>query len=987
MKVYIHGTDVSDKYTPEELGRFEIVQSAVGTQPGQGNATVISPDGTLEPYAGQSFKIVVGAVTVFNGFCGAMTRDRSSTAQHTRLANVIDVVDENAMLNGYRAGPTKRPKETDVARMRWAVGHYLEHAGLDTTYLLSTNAKKVPAKEYRTEDIFGELQSDCGDPTGKTLFVENRRLHWHQPGDGATAGLTIVDSGEDRVTSFALDSAQPPRRDKDPADLATSVVAINSKNQKARADDSAALARYDSDGIKHYRLIDSPDSDREELQDLADGLLAQHKTERFTYMGTIRNLTAAQTVLIPPGSLVTCTDVVWGVTATALIVGQRTLKYVHPDKFDVTLELSNPPRVRAGAGGSTGTTTPPPPVVIPPPFVPELQGNCGPYPLTPSGTTLPLSVQFGTFGTGPIYVHSDGFLRYSQGSILPAPPAVGETDTLTFGTFGTIDYAACDVNNSFQLYPIGNGTLTVTLTADPSHGTPYFDVTRYDTIETTYTNTTVIATNVNPGVFVFTISGKDASNDCPTAIVFGNMTSHGMGAAGVGFNSAKWVASGTIISTPATSQEVTENVTAPGGTLIGHTRFPYIPGSLRISGNGTPLQGNGIDFTETDPHLGLYAFTHTAPAGTEFVIKYSALGGNDAGGSGGIGDDTQGSLPGGAAGGPVISPVTPPALTTGPSGGFYPGVVLVQNETAAGYARMVTDASTTMAQGQHYAQFGPACDGSGSATRFHQGDGMALKVLYGGMAPASLDIHGVGCAGNQSRLANTTAVGTFAGLINTMLAGDSAIKIVTFWNELKGYYNSAYTGSWDAIAYCADYITFATAIKAAHPTVKIAGPYSTGQSGQNEVGGLDERTRYIHQKFIDLVVTLHPTLVDYIAWDDGDGTKHRSYTKFYTDRSVTLPHICTEWYPPNSPGTIARILLDMATNPQMKIADLWGSGTDTYRYAPLWDSSGTPTNNWKAMVKVAAFTAVGSVQNTAPNTWVNSSAQTCTVVGDVVTVV
>jgi hypothetical protein len=335
---------------------------------------------------------------------------------------------------------------------------------------------------------------------------------------------------------------------------------------------------------------------------------------------------------------------------------------------------------------------------------------------------------------------------------------------------------------------------------------------------------------------------------------------------------------------------------------------------------------------------------------------------------------------------PAPTPSRPPAPPAVSSSGFFSSVLLIQGETKAGYQRIL-DGGGSIIAGQHAAAFGAACDGSDAGTRFKWVTGVP-KMLYAALAPPELDVNGKGCAGHKSRLRDTPQVEEWARRMVVLLNNDRDITYINFWNELKGYYAdcSKNPGCWDVARYTRDYITFATIIKKARPDILIGGPYSTGQNGQNEVGGIDERVRYIHQAFIDRVVKPHPHLVDFIAWDHGNGMKHRAYTRFYTDRGISLPHFNTEWYPPNSPGGIAGILLDKATNPLMRGVFIWGSGTDRWHYVPLWDSSGKPNANWAAYVKVAKFTAKGGVVSVSSGVYRNAAGETIKVSGDTVTV-
>jgi hypothetical protein len=257
--------------------------------------------------------------------------------------------------------------------------------------------------------------------------------------------------------------------------------------------------------------------------------------------------------------------------------------------------------------------------------------------------------------------------------------------------------------------------------------------------------------------------------------------------------------------------------------------------------------------------------------------------------------------------------------------------------------------------------FGAACNHpTDVVTRLSWLPGDVEIMLYAALAPADLSVTGTGCAGSNSRLRDTAQVLTFADRVIGVLNAERRIRWVNFWNELKGYYTSGTPGSWDAGRLCRDYISFAERLKAARPDVQVGGPYSTGQYGQNEQGELDERTRYIHQTFIDRVVKVRPELVDFICWDFNDGARHRSLTTFYETRGVTMPHWNTEWYPgghaTSNPPSAAKFhadLADMAANPLMAGVLAWGSGTDGTMKTRLWDSNGNPTAYWSVVREFA----------------------------------
>jgi hypothetical protein len=365
VQISIEGVDRSSSYMLEEFAQIEIVRQADFGEVGFGTAPIPSSTPSTEAYSGQRFLAVSAGVTILDGFIGPMNRDRNGVVNGNRLVFHYNIGDENALLGGHRAVSWVRPEETDRARMLAAITTYLGYLSLNTSMVLDSYNETIPAKTYMTEDLFGELQADCGDPTAKELFIENRRIHWHRQTQGDPAGIAIVASGENRVTTFALESASPPQRSKDGMDLATDVLARNTTGSSYTATDSAAQTRHDSAGIRHERLIEQEGATLAQLTSLATRMLDTYKTERITYEGTIGPLTSAQVALIPPGSLITATDTVWGLTASVQRIAGLRLKYVHPDRWMATLQLGYVPRLRVrplkvtssssvGTGGDSG---------------------------------------------------------------------------------------------------------------------------------------------------------------------------------------------------------------------------------------------------------------------------------------------------------------------------------------------------------------------------------------------------------------------------------------------------------------------------------------------------------------------------------------------------------------------------------------------------------------------------------------------------------
>jgi hypothetical protein len=399
MNVTVDGDDLSGRYQPSELEAISIRFEADRGEVGVGTLVLPDPDGTLEHYAGQQLLLEVGATTVLDGFVGATRRDRGGTIGG-RLVHYHSLLDDNALLNGHVAAWT-RPEELDWERMEAFVDHFLGHLTLDTTWLLHTNAQTVPGKKYLTEALFQELQDDLEKATGKTMFIEHRRFHWHLPTEGIISDMAIVATGEDRIDTFALDSATPPNRSKDPGELGVKVYARNDAGDSRAATDGVAQGRHDGAGLRHERLVEEPDASPTYLQSIANVTLTRVKAERITYEGTIGPLTAEQLERIPVGCLINVTDDVWGLTESTQRIAAMTVTYKHPDQFMASLELGYPIRLWS----KPPKTSPPP--VQPPAYV------------APPCASLNLDAYVDTFPDGP--VENDYFASTGSGA--------GEWDT------------------------------------------------------------------------------------------------------------------------------------------------------------------------------------------------------------------------------------------------------------------------------------------------------------------------------------------------------------------------------------------------------------------------------------------------------------------------------------------------------------------------------------------------------------------------------
>lgn len=370
--ITVDGVDVSDKYQKAELDAIALQFAALDAEIGTGTAPVPDAAGTQEPYAGQQFRWSEGAVTVLDGFLAGIVREEGASVA-TRLLNTHAVWDDNALLRGFRTLGWSRPAETDQARVLAFAAAFLPGT-TDTTWVLATNLVTLPAKKYSAgENLTSELLTDLQDYTGgKTLFIEARRLHYHLPTEGITAGLSIDDVAYDFATSFPPEKV---KRSKDPLDLRNDVYATNGAGASYTATDATSISRHDAAGLKHQAYLEFAGATAAEVQAKAIGYLATDKDERVIYECTIGPLSAAQVADIPVGSLVTCTSRIWGLTATPMRIAHMTVRYLHPAKYFAELELAWPLRLglRTGRGNPLNPLGGPPPYGQPLPYV-----ACGP---------------------------------------------------------------------------------------------------------------------------------------------------------------------------------------------------------------------------------------------------------------------------------------------------------------------------------------------------------------------------------------------------------------------------------------------------------------------------------------------------------------------------------------------------------------------------------------------------------------------------------
>jgi hypothetical protein len=598
MDVIVNGVDVSATYQDSELEGIQVRLVADKGEVGEGSMPLPDAAGSREDYSGQSVLLKVGSDVILDGFLGATERDRNEIAGGPRLVNAHHMGDDNALLDGFVALKWKRPAETDRARILAFADAFLP-GSIDTTWVLNTHTQTVPKKTYDTESLYSELQDDLGKATGKTLFIERRRLHWHLPTEGIVSLISVVEAEDaDYVNSYPLLSRNAPIRSKDPIDLTTKVYAQNSHGTVKTATDSGAVARHDAAGVKHQKLADGGDAGSTLLQTIADNTLNDNKAERITYEGEIGPLTAAQLADIPVGALINVTDHVWGLSSSTQRIGAENIRYTHPDHFFIGLELGYPIRIRA----KPPATTPAPGTGhdggVLPPFVCDLVDYTVPTCDGDPGADLPTGVITGLEGGSFPGEDTETVALYH-----------GATYRFRFTAIHATTNFECNLNGAVG----GGGFIRMTfgnLGPMPSPIPPLTEIT----VDATYVSGGGAGTFECNSFNLYTGAGYAGCN-CVGAS--GTMTVTYLSGPDPRYEGLGLCANGE----PFPGQLVEDESVQTGDGVTTHytTLFPYEAESLRIEVNGRDWTSV---LTETDPDAGTYDLAYPPPIGSTVIVTY-----------------------------------------------------------------------------------------------------------------------------------------------------------------------------------------------------------------------------------------------------------------------------------------------------------------------------------------------------------------------------
>jgi hypothetical protein len=666
VKVTIAGADVSRYYNGDQFGRTSVQLSAFDLEVGLGTVVIPEIAGTDAFVTGRQCMVEQGTTVLVDGFLASDDRGRLETEPtKPRREWTMSLEDANAITSNIRAIDWTRSSETCTARILARIS--ADGLSVDTTWVQSTSAT-LPAKKYKTGDIWSELATDAIERTGWTLFVHDkaaggRCFHFHSLTTGHACGLSITDvmGAWDNVTSFVPIN---PRRIRDPADLRNDIILEDQAGRTATVSDSTSISAHDADGRQHQDYVQVDADTQADLEVQAARMLLDRKDDITTYECTIGPLDETALGSIRVGDMMTVTSQVFGLTASSQRIANMTLTPLGPTLWTATLELSRPVRHGnkiPGLGGDTGGGGNSDPSLdnqhcndCPPVAGETLQCLFSGYDdgwfvvtdidNTHSLTSTSLLMNGGTSGPALSVINpvSPGQPYYNglrQALTLNLAFTMSEPDT----SAGTHDLQIAGIGVAVQFDgAINAGANWEWDPAPPDLGPPRFftyltlGASTSTKVETGFDGSGSITLSVSSG-------GCTASFDGHSLSVAGIAIESATGyiQPGVGFEGGV----GTIVhttsaglldirnsgtepwctGTPAvTSGQAVTNEPATSGdgtTTTFSTQHPYMPGSLFVKVNGVNWTG---DIATQDPTTGSFTFTHAPKAGADIVVDYRA---------------------------------------------------------------------------------------------------------------------------------------------------------------------------------------------------------------------------------------------------------------------------------------------------------------------------------------------------------------------------
>jgi hypothetical protein len=671
VKVTIAGADVSRYYNGDQFGRTSVQLSAFDLEVGLGTVVIPEIAGTDAFVTGRQCMVEQGTTVLVDGFLASDDRGRLETEPtKPRREWTMSLEDANAITSNIRAIDWTRSSETCTARILARIS--ADGFSVDTTWVQSTSAT-LPAKKYKTGDIWSELATDAIERTGWTLFVHDkaaggRCFHFHSLTTGHACGLSITDvmGAWDNVTSFVPIS---PRRIRDPADLRSDIILEDQNGRTAHVTDSTSIAAHDADGRRHQEYVQVDADSQADLDLQAARMLLDRKDDITTYECTIGPLDETALGSIRVGDMMTVTSQVFGLTGSSQRIANMTLTPLGPTLWTATLELSRPvrhgnkiPGMDGGRdGGGTGGGGNSDPALKPCDDCPPVAGSPIQCFFTPYVTdwfeTEDINNTHSLTSTSLAFNSADG----NSGGISVGDPVSssnpyysGLRQSLTLNlaftvsrpdnTLGTHDLIAAGIGVTVQFAGGFSAQAWWEWDPDPPDPQPAAFCTYLQSGSTITTKNYATAFDGN-GSLTITVSagGCTASFDGHSISKPGLAIESAAGfiEPGVGF---QWGA-GTIphsgsaglldirstgteawctgTPVPTSGQAVTNEpaTSGDGSTTTFSTQHPYMPGSLFVKVNGVNWTG---DIATQDPTTGSFTFTHAPKAGADIVVDYRA---------------------------------------------------------------------------------------------------------------------------------------------------------------------------------------------------------------------------------------------------------------------------------------------------------------------------------------------------------------------------
>jgi hypothetical protein len=657
VKVTIAGADVSRYYNGDQFGRTSVQLSAFDLEVGLGTVVIPEIAGTDAFVTGRQCMVEQGTTVLVDGFLASDDRGRLETEPtKPRREWTMSLEDANAITSNIRAIDWTRSSETCTARILARIS--ADGFSVDTTWVQSTSAT-LPAKKYKTGDIWSELATDAIERTGWTLFVHDkagggRCFHFHSLTTGHACGLSITDvmGAWDNVTSFVPIS---PRRIRDPADLRNDIILEDQNGRTATVSDSTSISAHDADGRQHQEYVQVDADSQADLDLQAARMLLDRKDDITTYECTIGPLDETALGSIRVGDMMTVTSQVFGLTASSQRIANMTLTPLGPTLWTATLELSRPVRHgnkipgmdggRDGGGTGGGGNSDPglkpcndcPPFVSAPPTLLHtynlhyLDGTAIAGPSTLDGDfSGSWQISSGTQFWSPGGTSLVGYDLKHFGTTTAPPDPSGvhnhRREFLALVVGGTATHARLTgrIGNTGSIAPV-NWTLEAgnwPIARPSAGGTP----PAYGYIGSGIGGGTLTVASPFAAIDVtWPISGGMAqwvlkvTTDPTVAGDFSGVGIDDPTAPDTSWTLRTYQASTTV---PVSGQFVGSDV--PSGSVDGSnatfaTTFPYMSGSLSVTVNSVDWTS---EITSQNPSTGSFTLSHAPKAGSDVVVMY-----------------------------------------------------------------------------------------------------------------------------------------------------------------------------------------------------------------------------------------------------------------------------------------------------------------------------------------------------------------------------